>query len=142
MRMLSAQNSSGNNVNNNSGSSNVNQPQNNSSEPPPLHKRVEEFILSEKMKDEMRRSDESSIHTKKSNSSTLSNLAGEEMLMSRLEPLRISGIQHENQLLREKLEQQTQQTQAALAQVMLLRDQLQAETNARIEAQVRVVWGF
>jgi hypothetical protein len=43
---------------------------------------------------------------------------------------------HEAQLLREKLEQQQQQTQAALAQINLLRDQLAAESSARIEAQV------
>lgn len=44
---------------------------------------------------------------------------------------------HEIQLMREQLDQQAQQTQAALSQVHLLREQLQVETNARIEAQVR-----
>ena len=41
------------------------------------------------------------------------------------------------QLMRERLVQQQQQTQAALAQVHLVRDQLQAETAARLEAQAR-----
>uniref|UniRef100_A0A8D8QK65 Carboxyl-terminal PDZ ligand of neuronal nitric oxide synthase protein n=2 Tax=Cacopsylla melanoneura TaxID=428564 RepID=A0A8D8QK65_9HEMI len=45
---------------------------------------------------------------------------------------------HELQLMREQLEQQAQQTQAALSQVHLLREQLQVETNARIEAQTRI----
>ena len=47
----------------------------------------------------------------------------------------ISNV-HEVKLLREKLDQATQATNAALAQVNLLRDQLQAESTARIEAQV------
>jgi len=39
-------------------------------------------------------------------------------------------------ILREQLQQQTQQTKQALAQLILVREQLLTETNARIEAQV------
>ena len=42
----------------------------------------------------------------------------------------------EMQQMREQLEQQTLQTRQALAQLMLVREQLISETNARIEAQV------
>ncbi|KAL1516981.1 hypothetical protein ABEB36_000806 [Hypothenemus hampei] len=44
---------------------------------------------------------------------------------------------HEIQLLREQLEQQRQQTQAAVAQLQLVREQMQAEQTARMEAQAR-----
>lgn len=39
-------------------------------------------------------------------------------------------------MLRKQLEQQTLQTRQALAQLMLVREQLISETNARVEAQV------
>lgn len=42
----------------------------------------------------------------------------------------------EIQQLRDQLEQQALQTRQALAQLMLVREQLITETNARIEAQV------
>lgn len=42
----------------------------------------------------------------------------------------------EMQLMRDSLEQQTLQTRQALTQLMVVREQLIAETNARIEAQV------
>ncbi|XP_020648967.3 carboxyl-terminal PDZ ligand of neuronal nitric oxide synthase protein isoform X1 [Pogona vitticeps] len=46
--------------------------------------------------------------------------------------------QHCLQLLQHQLLQQQQQTQVAVAQMQLLKDQLSAETTARIEAQARV----
>ncbi|XP_060519489.1 carboxyl-terminal PDZ ligand of neuronal nitric oxide synthase protein isoform X3 [Cylas formicarius] len=44
---------------------------------------------------------------------------------------------HELQLMREQLEQQNQQTQAAIAQLQLAQEQLAAEQSARMEAQAR-----
>ncbi|XP_014608586.1 PREDICTED: carboxyl-terminal PDZ ligand of neuronal nitric oxide synthase protein-like isoform X1 [Polistes canadensis] len=49
----------------------------------------------------------------------------------------LTALKHEIQLLRERLEQQSQQTRAAVAHAKLLQDQLAAETAARIEAQTR-----
>jgi len=46
------------------------------------------------------------------------------------------GAYHRVQLLRQQLELQSQQTQFIVAQVQHLKDQLAAETAARIEAQV------
>ncbi|XP_036384093.1 carboxyl-terminal PDZ ligand of neuronal nitric oxide synthase protein [Megalops cyprinoides] len=48
------------------------------------------------------------------------------------------AAQHHLQLLQHQLHQQQQQTQVAVAQVQLLKDQMSAETAARIEAQARV----
>uniref|UniRef100_A0A3B4DRD9 Carboxyl-terminal PDZ ligand of neuronal nitric oxide synthase protein n=2 Tax=Pygocentrus nattereri TaxID=42514 RepID=A0A3B4DRD9_PYGNA len=48
------------------------------------------------------------------------------------------SIHHQLQLLQQQLTQQQQQTQVAVAQVHLLKDQLSAEAAARIEAQARV----
>lgn len=44
----------------------------------------------------------------------------------------------EIQNLRDQLEQQAMQTREALFQLMQVREQLISETNARIEAQVRI----
>ncbi|KAM4695659.1 carboxyl-terminal PDZ ligand of neuronal nitric oxide synthase protein-like [Rhinophrynus dorsalis] len=55
--------------------------------------------------------------------------------ISALTPL---ASQHRLQLLQHQLLQQQQQTQVAVAQVQLLKDQLAAETAARIESQARV----
>ncbi|XP_075435097.1 carboxyl-terminal PDZ ligand of neuronal nitric oxide synthase protein-like [Ascaphus truei] len=55
--------------------------------------------------------------------------------ISALTPL---ASQHRLQLLQHQLLQQQQQTQVAVAQVQLLKDQLAAETAARIETQARV----
>ncbi|XP_076385383.1 uncharacterized protein LOC100882661 isoform X2 [Megachile rotundata] len=49
----------------------------------------------------------------------------------------LTALKHEIQLLRERLEQQSQQTRAAVAHARLLQDQLAAETAARVEAQTR-----
>lgn len=49
------------------------------------------------------------------------------------------ALQHEVLLLKQQVEQQQQQTQAAIAQVKLLKDQLAAETAARMEAQVQYI---
>ncbi|XP_033223177.1 carboxyl-terminal PDZ ligand of neuronal nitric oxide synthase protein-like isoform X4 [Belonocnema kinseyi] len=49
----------------------------------------------------------------------------------------LTALKHEIQLLRERLDQQNQQTRAAVAHARLLQDQLAAETAARIEAQTR-----
>ncbi|XP_034048875.1 carboxyl-terminal PDZ ligand of neuronal nitric oxide synthase protein [Thalassophryne amazonica] len=46
--------------------------------------------------------------------------------------------QHYLQFLQQQLQQQQQQTQVAIAQVQLLKDQMAAETAARMEAQARV----
>ncbi|XP_017263459.1 carboxyl-terminal PDZ ligand of neuronal nitric oxide synthase protein isoform X2 [Kryptolebias marmoratus] len=46
--------------------------------------------------------------------------------------------QHYLQLLQQQLQQQQQHTQVAVAQVQLLKDQMAAETAARMEAQARI----
>uniref|UniRef100_A0A8C6JF37 Carboxyl-terminal PDZ ligand of neuronal nitric oxide synthase protein n=1 Tax=Melopsittacus undulatus TaxID=13146 RepID=A0A8C6JF37_MELUD len=69
--------------------------------------------------------------------------AGSQPLLSPSSPCSAASItplasQHCLQLLQQQLLQQQQQTQVAVAQVQLLKDQLAAETAARIEAQARV----
>ncbi|XP_053940457.1 carboxyl-terminal PDZ ligand of neuronal nitric oxide synthase protein isoform X2 [Cuculus canorus] len=71
------------------------------------------------------------------------HLAGSQQLLSPGSPCSSASItplasQHCLQLLQQQLLQQQQQTQVAVAQVQLLKDQLAAETAARIEAQARV----
>ncbi|NXB56069.1 CAPON protein, partial [Struthidea cinerea] len=68
---------------------------------------------------------------------------GSQQLLSPSSPCSSASItplasQHCLQLLQQQLLQQQQQTQVAVAQVQLLKDQLAAETAARIEAQARV----
>ncbi|XP_013862058.1 carboxyl-terminal PDZ ligand of neuronal nitric oxide synthase protein isoform X3 [Austrofundulus limnaeus] len=48
------------------------------------------------------------------------------------------AAQHYLQLLQQQLQQQQQHTQVAVAQVQLLKDQMAAETAARMEAQARI----
>ncbi|XP_031457780.1 carboxyl-terminal PDZ ligand of neuronal nitric oxide synthase protein-like [Phasianus colchicus] len=69
--------------------------------------------------------------------------AGSQQMLSPGSPCSSASItplasQHCLQLLQQQLLQQQQQTQVAVAQVQLLKDQLAAETAARIEAQARV----
>ncbi|NWY31630.1 CAPON protein, partial [Pheucticus melanocephalus] len=71
------------------------------------------------------------------------HLASSQQLLSPSSPCSSASItplasQHCLQLLQQQLLQQQQQTQVAVAQVHLLKDQLAAETAARIEAQARV----
>lgn len=61
----------------------------------------------------------------------------EELFLAPPAPPAGLGAQHEARLLREHVEQQAQQTRAAVAQLRLLRDQLAAERAARCEAQAR-----
>ncbi|NXF86200.1 CAPON protein, partial [Eubucco bourcierii] len=70
-------------------------------------------------------------------------LSSSQQLLSPSSPCSSASItplasQHCLQLLQQQLLQQQQQTQVAVAQVQLLKDQLAAETAARIEAQARV----
>ncbi|XP_072854378.2 carboxyl-terminal PDZ ligand of neuronal nitric oxide synthase protein isoform X2 [Pogona vitticeps] len=54
------------------------------------------------------------------------------------EPEAPLSAHHQMQFLQQLLQQQQQQTQVAVAQVHLLKDQLASETAARLEAQARV----
>ncbi|GAA6065978.1 carboxyl-terminal PDZ ligand of neuronal nitric oxide synthase protein isoform X1, partial [Tachysurus ichikawai] len=68
-------------------------------------------------------------------------LASPKMLLPSCSELAAStplSMHHQLQLLQQQLSQQQQQTQVAVAQVHLLKDQLSAEAAARIEAQARV----
>ncbi|KAL8625806.1 hypothetical protein ACOMHN_012398 [Nucella lapillus] len=70
---------------------------------------------------------------------TISSPLGSPMMLGEEEEERKSqlplSMHHQVQLMRQQLEQQQHQTQVAIAQVHLLKDQLSAETAARIEAQ-------
>ncbi|XP_061680491.1 carboxyl-terminal PDZ ligand of neuronal nitric oxide synthase protein-like isoform X2 [Syngnathoides biaculeatus] len=55
-----------------------------------------------------------------------------------LSPGTLLSVHHQIQLLQQELQQQQQQTEVAVAQVHLLKDQMSAEATARLEAQARV----
>ncbi|XP_063986069.1 carboxyl-terminal PDZ ligand of neuronal nitric oxide synthase protein isoform X1 [Diachasmimorpha longicaudata] len=71
---------------------------------------------------------------RQSPSGTVPSECGDVLLLGGNE---LTSLKHEIQLLRERLEQQGQQTRAAVAHARLLQDQLAAETAARVEAQTR-----
>ncbi|XP_074115560.1 carboxyl-terminal PDZ ligand of neuronal nitric oxide synthase protein isoform X3 [Cotesia typhae] len=71
---------------------------------------------------------------RQSPSGTVTSDCGDLLISSSNE---LTSLKHEIQLLRERLDQQSQQTRAAVAHARLLQDQLAAETTARVEAQTR-----
>ncbi|XP_057323337.1 carboxyl-terminal PDZ ligand of neuronal nitric oxide synthase protein-like isoform X2 [Microplitis mediator] len=71
---------------------------------------------------------------RQSPSGTVASDCGDLLISSNNE---LTSLKHEIQLLRERLDQQSQQTRAAVAHARLLQDQLAAETAARVEAQTR-----
>ncbi|XP_018318771.1 capon-like protein isoform X1 [Agrilus planipennis] len=82
-------------------------------------------------------------HTDRKNSGTQSNGGNNPTNItgggnsSHLSSSSALSTHHELQLLKEQLDQQMQQTQAALGQLQLVREQLAAEQSARMEAQAR-----
>lgn len=66
---------------------------------------------------------------------TITSECSEQLLLGGNE---LNSLKHETQLLRERLDQQSQQTRAAVAHARLLQDQLTAEAAARVEAQVKI----
>ncbi|KAF7988704.1 hypothetical protein HCN44_001277 [Aphidius gifuensis] len=66
--------------------------------------------------------------------SPLENVDNDILLLGENE---LTSLKHEIQLLRERLDQQNQQTCAAVSHARLLQDQLAAESAARVEAQTR-----
>ncbi|CAL8387814.1 unnamed protein product [Boreogadus saida] len=66
------------------------------------------------------------------------NLATPQAASSQLSSATPLASQHFLHLLQQQLQQQQQQTQVAVAQVQLLKDQMSAESTARLEAQARV----
>ncbi|XP_027010233.1 carboxyl-terminal PDZ ligand of neuronal nitric oxide synthase protein isoform X2 [Tachysurus fulvidraco] len=101
---------------------------------------VDEFSRGVTDLDAAEKDDEGLKDTKLSDDTSIL-LASPKMLLPSCSELAAStplSMHHQLQLLQQQLSQQQQQTQVAVAQVHLLKDQLSAEAAARIEAQARV----
>ncbi|XP_041368540.1 carboxyl-terminal PDZ ligand of neuronal nitric oxide synthase protein-like isoform X2 [Gigantopelta aegis] len=114
---------------------------NNEKSPGNSEKHVTENLdAKEKQEKELnKKEEETTLNNKPGGGTTISSPLGSPVILgdyAQESQLPLSA-HHQMQLLRQQLEQQQHQTQVAIAQVHLLKDQLSAETAARIEAQAR-----